>query len=117
MTELLRVLRLVRLRYNPLSKAQPHPRETKKQPMNDRPTPAEMAKMIACLDCDADITILDGEARVFPVTVEHDETCPWYQVVPARWPRTDTALPQGRNHPGEDDPGDDRRPTVDSAAG
>ena len=37
MTELPRVLRLVRLRYNPLSKAQPHPRETK-ETTHERPS-------------------------------------------------------------------------------
>ena len=38
----------------------------------------DLAQVVACPDCNADVTITEIAPGVLDATVAHDDTCPWY---------------------------------------
>jgi hypothetical protein len=43
-----------------------------------RLTEADIRRVAACPDCDADVDGFEAEPGVYSVAVMHDDTCPWF---------------------------------------
>ncbi len=75
--------------------------------MTDDPrTTAELAAVARYPDCDADVTVTEGEPDVFTVRVRHDDSCPCYRAF------VRTAVRTAPRQLAANDPTDTRQPVA-----